>query len=253
MRLVLVFSILFFCFELLYSPLSTQAQDLPTKPPKSRYLNEIGFILGIGTSDLDLRDLNKHLEVLQIGKVDNVLVSRTISLYMSGKNNFKATMDVNVGTAIDNLIIKPEADITFNTFSLGLSLYKSLFRTNRVEILLLGGFRFTNINFEYNANTISAANFDSLLSDPTVNASTIHLASVNNSDANIGGRFQFRLGKKENQKPREYRIGFDSGYIYGFRNSPWRHVGGRLAVPAMPKIKSDNVYFHLTFSGYFRI
>ncbi len=252
MRLIIVISALFF-LSLMYSPLFAQTQNLLTKPQESGFIKEIGFSVGVGASYQDLKDFNKRLENLHIGKVDDVFASRTLSLYLAGKKDFKATMDVNVGTAFENSTMQRNAYLHLETFSIGFSLYKSILHTNRFEILVMCGFRFTSMTFEYNANTNSAVPFDSILSNSTSNASMVHLTSNANESLLVGGRFQYRLGEKENLKPREYKIGFDSGYIYSFRNSTWGQFGSSLPVSGIPKIKSDNFYFHLTFSGYFKL
>jgi hypothetical protein len=253
MRLRFIFLVLLFFLSFIYYPLQAQTQEQLIKPPKSRFIKEIGFSVGLGSNELNLKELNEYLEGHQIGKIDNELASRTLSLYLASTNGFKATMDINAGTSFENTMFKPNAFLYLTTYSLGATFYKSLLHTNRFEILLLGGFRFTNIDFEYNGNTNAGSSFDSLVSNPSGNASMFHLTSDANQDLNMGGRFQYRLGKKENIKSREYRIGFDSGYIYNFKNSNWGQVGSSLPTPAMPKIKSDNFYFHLTFSGYFKI
>lgn len=253
MRLSFIFLVLLFFLSFIYYPLQAQTQEQLIKPLKSRFIKEIGFSVGIGSNELNLKELNKYLEAHQIGRIDNQLGSRTLSLYLAGKKGFKGTIDINMSTSFENTMFKPNAFLYLNTTSVGSTFYTSLLHTNRFEILFLGGFRFTNIDFEFNGNTKSGSSFDSLVSNPSVNASMFHLTSNVNEDINIGGRFQYRLGKKENLKPREYRIGFDSGYIYNFRNSDWGQLGSNLPTPAMPKIKSDSFYFHLTFSGYFKI
>lgn len=243
-----------FCLGLFLSflSLSAQSQDGPNYYAKRRLFNKIGFSAGIGTGELKLDELNQRLAELQIGRVDPVLASRTISLY-GGLRNLGVSMDVNLGTAFENEFYNPDSYFNFETFSLGMALYAPLLQYKRFDVQVLLGFRFTNMSFEYNGKTNTPANFNSLLSNPAGNASFVRLLNTKNECFSGGARFQYRLGKKENVKPREYKIGFDTGYIYAFRTGFWVEPGSKHLVPDMPKTRPDHFYVHLTFSGYFHL
>jgi hypothetical protein len=231
---------------------SAQSQDGPNHYPKRRFFDKIGFSAGLGTGEMKVDALNQRLAELQIGRVDPILASRTISLYgVSG--NLGVSMDVNLGTAFENELFNPDSYLSFETFSLGVTFYAPLLQYKRFNVQVLLGFRFTNMSFEYNGNTNAATNFSSLLSNPAGNSSFVRLRNNNNECFSGGARFQYRLGKKENGKPREYKLGFDSGYIYGFRTGFWVEPGSRHPVPDMPKTRPDHFYFLLTFSGYFNL
>lgn len=201
---------------------------------------------------MKLEVLNQRLAELQIGSLDPILASRTVSLY-GGHGNLGVSMDVHFGTAFENELFNPESYINLNIFSLGGTFYAPLLQYKRLDGQVLLGFRFTNINFEYNGNTNAATNFNSLLSNPAANAGFVRLTNTGNECLSGGARFQYRLGKKENGKPWEYKLGFDSGYIYGFRTGFWVEPGSRHPVPDMPKTRPDHFYFLLTFSGYFNL
>lgn len=199
-----------------------------------------------------MRELNTFLKDRQIGSIYPELIPRTLSLYLAGKKGAKISYDLTFGESFEYTMDRPNVYLHLETVSAGMTFYKSLLQSNRIEVLFLGGFRFTSLEFDYNENTNVASSFDTLVSNPSGNASVVNLKSAS-EDLHVGGRFQYRLGKKENLKPREYRIGIDSGYVYSFRNGPWWQAGNKLPVPAMPRVESDHFYLQLTFSGFFKI
>jgi hypothetical protein len=150
-------------------------------------------------------------------------------------------------------MIDRNVQMSLQTYSLGGTVYLPAYKSNRFNLLGIAGFRFTNLNFEYNPNKQATTNFGTLFSNPPANPGVVHLTSRANEDLNLGGRFQYRLGKKENLKSSSYRFGFDTGYIYNINRSSWAQAGSYNPLPGMPQVKLDNIYFHLTFAGYFNI
>ncbi len=65
----------------------------------------------------------------------------------------------------------------------------------------------------------------------------------------FGARFQYRLGKKESLKLREYSLGIDSGYNYSFETVPWSEPLSKHVIRSMPSVKTDYFYLNLTFSA----
>jgi len=115
--------------------------------------------------------------------------------------------------------------------------------------MAVGGLRDTDMSFEYNANTNASPGFNDLLANLAANSNAIVLESISTESAIFGARFQYRLGKKENLKPREYSIGIDSGYNYSFDAVSWHEPRSKNIIRDMPAIKPDNFYLNFTFSA----
>ena len=199
---------------------------------------------------MKLGALNQVLANLQIGKVDPLLASRTISLY-GGYGKLGVSMDAHFGTAFENVYNEPNAYLSLEVFSFGGTFFAPLFQYRSFAAKVLWGFNFTDMSFEYNGETRAAPGFGSLLSNPAGASSFVRLRNTGSECLNGGGRVEYRLGKRENLKPREYRIGLDAGYVYAFRTGVWSVPGSKVPAPGMPRVKPDHFYVHLTFSGYF--
>ncbi|WP_347157438.1 hypothetical protein [Pontibacter chitinilyticus] len=140
--------------------------------------------------------------------------------------------------------------LKLNTFSAGSTLYYSLLTTNRVQLMALAGLRINDMRFTYNSNTGGAPAFNDLFTNPAANSRAVVLqTSTGAESATFGARFQYRLGKKENLKAREYRLGIDSGYSYCFDDVTWQEPQSKTMVRDMPAVKPDHFYLNFTFSA----
>jgi len=238
-----------FAFFIGYSPLQAQTQEAQVELPNKLGLRSIGATLGIGATDMNLNEINDHLQVLGIGRLDNMLSAYNFSIYTGFNGGFGLSIDVNGAISLGSELYNSNSWITLKTFSFGPTFYYPLFTTNRIRLMAVGGLRDNDMSFEYNANTNASPGFDNLLANPAANSNAIILESISTESATFGARFQYRLGKKENLKPREYSIGIDSGYNYSFDAIAWREPGSKNIIRDMPAIKPDHFYLNFTFSA----
>lgn len=244
-----------FCLAvcLLSYPLQAQMKEMVTdRSPKVR-LHRIGATLGFGVADMNMNTLNTRLQALDIDQFYDQLAVYNVSIYAGFREGIGISMDISGGSSLGGKDeYSPDANVNFNTFTFGPTLYYSLLTTNRIHLMALGGMRINDMSFKYNADSYASTDFDALLTAPS--ASSNHVVAIRTAfpaeSAIFGARLQYRLGKKENLKPREYSLGIDTGYNYGFETVPWSEPLSRQIIRDMPAIKTDHFYMNFTFSAY---
>ncbi len=241
--------LLFYCFN---TSLLAQRGDVPISRPKYRFPQKTGLTVGVGINVMNLDKLNQRLEELRIGQVDPFLTAGHVGLY-SGNDNLAASLDVTIANASDNTLVRPDStSLSFGTFSMGMSMYYSLLRARRVDLLFALGFRYTDMWFEYTVNTHFPTGFNAVLGSPTNNSTTVRLRNSSNVSVPVGGRFQFQVGNQSNRQGREFKVGIDAGYVVSVINNNWRRAGSGGLIQDMPETKPGNFYFYLTFSGFLK-
>lgn len=230
-------------------PVSLRAQNEegPLNRKQFPRLNQIGFTFGAGSNRMKLNELNQRLADLQIATLEPELGAIAVSLHGRFTQGFEASMDVNIGF---EGVRKQNAALDLLTSSFGGTFYRSLLQTNRFHILFALGYRMTNMRLEYNADRAAPTNFTGLFAPPS-NAIDFRILSQTNHCVPIGARFQYRLRKQEPAGAGEGRVGFDVGYNYGVRTSPWSKAGSYNAIANMPTVKPDHIYFLVNVSAYF--
>jgi hypothetical protein len=235
------------------SPLLGQSRKLPAGRTEMFSLNKVGVDFELGGAELNVTSLNNRLAELEIGKLEDVAGTYHGSFSLENYYGLGISFELAVGVFMNNVVFKPNTFLGLNTFSFGPSVYFPLVRTNRFRLLILGGIRSTELNFSYNANTMASPGFNALLNNPGANSNVFELYSTSNHLASFGAKVQYRIGKKENIKPVEYRLGLGSGYGYSFRTNPWRETGSKNVVAGMPVLKPDNFYLNLNISVLFNL
>ncbi len=231
-----------------YSPLQAQTRQVFADRPNPLGVSKVGATVGFGVADMNLAAMNARLQELEIGRLEEMLTNINFSVFAGLHNGMYISMDGNFGIALESVYYSPNAWITLKTFSFGPTVYYPLITTNRLRVFALGGFRSNDMRFEYNRNTNASPDLNDLLTTPS-SSSTVVLENVSNESLTLGGRFQYRLGKKENLKAREYSIGIDSGYNHAFSAALWREARSNYPVQNMPAIKADHFYLNFTFSA----
>ena len=249
-------ALLFFFFLNIFS---LQAQDPRIPTPESiinqsknqKFITKIGFDIGVGTSEMNLQELNQRLADAKIGWLDELLTTFNVNVYAELKNAVGVSMDYSLGVSQDGKMYQLNTFLNFTTSSFGPTVYVPLFRTKRIFLWATGGLRSVRMNLKYNAVQNNAANFNLLLNNPGANSSSFHIYSGLNENALFGGRFQFRFEKGYQERSPDFRVGIDAGYAHCFRYSPWSEIGSKQIIANMPAVRPDNVYFNINFSGYF--
>ena len=238
---------------MLNSPLQAQQQKTLIGEPNKLRLHSIGATFGFGVADMNMSRLNSRLQALGIDQFYDQLAIFNLSVYAGFRGRFGLSVDISGGSSLGGKEeYSPDAHINFNTFSFGPTLYYSLLTTNRVRLMALGGLRMSDMNFKYNANAFASPDFDDLLAAPPASSNNVVImrTAIPAESATLGARFQYRLGKKENLKPREYSLGIDSGYNYSFETVPWSEPLSKQIIRDMPAVKTDHFYMNFTFSAY---
>lgn len=237
----------FFCNSLL-----AQSRNVLISRPKARFPERIGVTVGIGVNLTDFNKLNKRLEELKIGKVDNYLAARSLGIYL-GDDDLAFSIDVSLGTAFENKLVKPDStSLNLGSFALGMSVYRSLLHKNRFNLIGSVGFRYADLWLEYNPNTRATTDFNALFSGPAGSGSVVRLQNIGNICLPIGGRLQYSLGKPNSQKAMEYKLGIDAGYTFTAVSKDWRGTGNIGAIQDIPEARPSNTYIYLTFSAFLK-
>ncbi|RDV14644.1 hypothetical protein DXT99_13325 [Pontibacter diazotrophicus] len=250
------FTVCALCFILFiaHSPLRAQTQEaLSEDQPSKTGLSKIGATFGLGAANMNLKAINSRLQALEIGKLEESSTTFNLSLYSEIYGGLGASFDVSSGYSFDSFAADPHAFLRLTMLSFGANIHLSLLNTNRFQLQAFGGPRFNDMRLTYNTDTRASPDFDDLLTTPSANSSSVALESVSLDEiANVGVRFQYRLGRKENLKTRGYTLalGIDSGYNFSFSDTPWREVHSQRTVQNMPAIEPDNFYLNFTFSAY---
>lgn len=224
----------------------------PAKRVKEKIIKKIGFDQSSGTSEMKLNNLNNRLKELGIGQVDDILGTYSLNLYVETVKQIGVALGFSFGVSMENKTYVPNTSLDFNTFTFGPTVYLPVYQINRLNFILITGLRTSILNFNYNNNNLASPDFNSLLKNPQANRYAFHLRSITNDCFSLGGRFQFRFGKKDPQK-QQFRVGFDSGYMHAFKTYPWYEPSSKVVVTNMPTVTPDNLYLNLTLSGYFNV
>lgn len=232
-------------------PLQAQTQGVQLDSLNKLVLRNIGATFGFGTANVNLHEMNNSLQELRVGQLDDKLTTLHFSIYAGFKGGFGLSADINFGTSLGGReVYNTNAAINLNTFSFGPTLYYSLLTTNRVRLMALAGLRMNSMSFKYNANTLASPDFEDLLANPAASGSVkVMRTSIPARSATLGARLQYRLGKKENLKSREYSLGIDSGYNHSFDAVPWSEPLSKTIIRGMPAIKPNHFYLNFTFSA----
>ncbi|MFD2067303.1 hypothetical protein ACFSKU_10450 [Pontibacter silvestris] len=212
-------------------------------------LNKLGATLGLGVATMNLNEMNNRLQELGIGSLEEDQNWYNFSIYIEFNSGFGISMDISGGISLESELYNPDTWITLKALSFGPTLYYPFVKTNRIRLSVLGELRTYDMKFEYNANANAIPDLNNLLTNPAANSNTVILESTSTDAVTLGARFQYRLGKKENLKPREYSLGIDIGYNYGFGSVAWHEIRSKYAINDMPAIKPDNFYFNFTFTA----
>lgn len=250
MKRKLNFWILGLAFFIGCSPLQAQTQEVQIDSLNKLVLRNIGATFGFGVADINLNEMNSRLQALGIGQLDDELSVLNFSIYAGFKGGFGLSADINWGTSLGGKVYDTNYRINFDIFSVGPTMYYSLLTTNRVRLMALGGLRMSDMSFRYNFDTGASPGFDDLLTNPSASSNFIIIKNgIGAESATFGARFQYRLGKKENLKPREYSLGIDTGYNYSFDAVPWSEPQSKHIIRDMPAIKPYYFYLNFTFSA----
>lgn len=247
------FTLSILCLSIFTVGLAQQAQGQATLPEQSRKtgLSKIGATFGIGAANLNLKDINNRLQELEIGQLEASLTTLNLSMYSEIHGGLGASFSVGTGVSFDSFTSDPKAFLNLKMLTIGVSLHYALLSTNRIRIHVLGGPRFNDMRLTYNTNTSASPDLNGLFTNPSANSNSIVLESVPNGEAAVAGAsFQYRTGRKENVKQREYTVGIDTGYNFNFGDTPWREVHSKAIVQNMPVIRPDHFYLNFTFSAF---
>ncbi|WP_125185165.1 hypothetical protein [Botryobacter ruber] len=240
-------------FLMLLVPFVLQAQDEGLSADQERTSliksDRLGAFVSLGVNTLQMDAFNERLNSLQVGSFDQDLFAAAFGLSIANHLGDEISLDFHwAGTAT----YKRDTYLALNTFSLGGTIYKVLFRYKRFDLDLLAGYRMTDMNFEYNDGRTKANSFNSLFDNQFQDSKVINMRTQENHGAVLGGRFLYELGRKESVKPGKFRIGLESGYNFYIKTNPWQEIGSTNFVSDMPELKPENFFLQLTLSFLYK-